>query len=1570
MSIEQPNVSSDGFSPVVSKRNKKNNKTAFEICSPDNKIQVPGEDKKKFTSPPLQNYGSPPSRSNNAKAKLPRNQLKNETSRSSPIHYEMLHAVGTSKDGLVRLHLNCGRFQIAQFNNALIKIQAQAKLQKPSQQIQFIINSITDKTSQFTFNYHKACNISKYYRATAPDGLCWIRSAIQLMNRKETMKRIPYDFDINTLSERETFLTQLTAVLEFIDTNQIPGRHLHENISGLIKTILRQEKENNGFKFQHANWGSMRDILHLFLSNNEHSPFNSSTNASYFAAEFLAYGYDIPHPDNTLQWIALVFNSHILEEYTESHFFDDLLSAVSTPNYAVQKGDHFWALPHFDSKKEISDLFEARHSLATFILNFSPKLIRVEVGNLTDDQPSTKQHKSPIKATEETILKDVAGLKNLLKSGVKSPSKPIITNNIANNCNDKLENSINVSKSLLLPPETDNVKTVCLTISNDFAITWNNIYGDSGDEPNNILLTQKPLLEVINPVLDDVNSVFDAPPPQNITENLISTVITDAIHIKIEPLPEDQPNAGIKDFWGSNIKQLDTPLVELDIGFVNYITMLPGSDKIINKKNSKRVSTVLEQYVSKGNASITDSPDDATLWYTKFLLLPTILFLRTSEKGLSAKKSFEKRLQLLEKNDWSSFTLRYIKDSCRKFNNHGEKRKMRYQFINNSGFSPMEKQVLSLLATGSIAKAFKVFHQSKCAPYNENTKTILQNLHPGRKQENEFDTDLISKFAETQYNNTQKFTFTPEKVKQIIGEYKSNVAHGPSKWRAEHLKILTSSNTDDKSAELLTSLTTFFEIMANGQLPQGVSWFFGNAICMALLKKPDDDSAIRPIAMGDIFRKICGALILDSIKPDVDKFFADIQYGVGCRNGVEKIIHSINISRDKDPQKDIVLFDFKNAFNEIIRKKAFEEMTTHFPQLLGYYKNFYMVPSRVFYNNFTDYDYLMSEEGSQQGDPLGPLIFALGAHPLFKALSEKVGSDGFVKTYIDDCTSVASTDKSIEIINYIREHGPEYGIFLNYDKTKIYLGSHINSDIDLKSTVEKYSDCLGGVDPEVIKKMFVTDGVTVLGSPIGNKGYVHRSLNDLTAKIQEQADIITEFKDAQSQHLFFHYILKNKINHILRTVRPEYTESFFLKYVDIMKDTFCSIMQIKISGMTDNMWEQCNLPIASGGFGINCFDKSPVIAFTASAFACIKDLNRTFPFLAMDWSSGPAINWITQVKEAKGLAFYAVDESAFDMNIEHFMFDVHTLPPSQHKINLQWQTHQKAIFMEKVFHKLPSTKQSILRSTQRSESGAFLTALPKDELTRMNSEQFRVACRSRLCAPHPFIKPHDRCQFCHEYPTIGTTGEHFLTCKFGNQNHEKHNAIRDTIIKLCGSVGIATVKEPTGLFSDTDSQIRPDILVYHPNLDSKECNDNRDILLDISITNPCVKSNIALKSHEVQLASANHTFNIKNKKYKGHAVANDYNFIPMILESSGAWHPSFMSFFNAVVRKDSETRQIPFSVLSTYWTQRISCILQKGQAQQIIERHRENVMARTKVMVGAKKDNSTMDPDFFDYRIH
>ena len=88
------------------------------------------------------------------------------------------------------------------------------------------------------------------------------------------------------------------------------------------------------------------------------------------------------------------------------------------------------------------------------------------------------------------------------------------------------------------------------------------------------------------------------------------------------------------------------------------------------------------------------------------------------------------------------------------------------------------------------------------------------------------------------------------------------------------------------------------------------------------------------------------------------------------------------------------------------------------------------------------------------------------------------------KSYIDDCTSVSTTDINIDIIKYIREHGPEYGIFLNLEKTKILLGTHENLEQNLINK-KKYEECLNDIDAKIVENMFVEDGLVVLGSPIG-----------------------------------------------------------------------------------------------------------------------------------------------------------------------------------------------------------------------------------------------------------------------------------------------------------------------------------------------------------------------------------------------------------------------------------------------------------------------------------------------------
>ena len=63
--------------------------------------------------------------------------------------------------------------------------------------------------------------------------------------------------------------------------------------------------------------------------------------------------------------------------------------------------------------------------------------------------------------------------------------------------------------------------------------------------------------------------------------------------------------------------------------------------------------------------------------------------------------------------------------------------------------------------------------------------------------------------------------------------------------------------------------------------------------------------------------------------------------------------------------------DFKNAFNSIRRDVILEEIKEEFPELLPFAASTLSEPTDLSFGEFK----ILSEEGAQQGDPLGPAYF-------------------------------------------------------------------------------------------------------------------------------------------------------------------------------------------------------------------------------------------------------------------------------------------------------------------------------------------------------------------------------------------------------------------------------------------------------------------------------------------------------------------------------------------------------------------------------------------------------------------
>eukprot|EP00660_Eupelagonema_oceanica_P019806 gene19806-biopygen19481 len=102
------------------------------------------------------------------------------------------------------------------------------------------------------------------------------------------------------------------------------------------------------------------------------------------------------------------------------------------------------------------------------------------------------------------------------------------------------------------------------------------------------------------------------------------------------------------------------------------------------------------------------------------------------------------------------------------------------------------------------------------------------------------------------------------------------------------------------------------------------------------------------------------------------------------------------------PGKVLLKLDFRNAFNTIDRSIVLKAVRERLPTISPWVEFCYADPSRLFFDGAV----LFSEEGVQQGDPLGPLLFALALQPLVRKLAARgvagAGSLDLVEFYLDD----------------------------------------------------------------------------------------------------------------------------------------------------------------------------------------------------------------------------------------------------------------------------------------------------------------------------------------------------------------------------------------------------------------------------------------------------------------------------------------------------------------------------------------------------------------------------------------
>ena len=190
--------------------------------------------------------------------------------------------------------------------------------------------------------------------------------------------------------------------------------------------------------------------------------------------------------------------------------------------------------------------------------------------------------------------------------------------------------------------------------------------------------------------------------------------------------------------------------------------------------------------------------------------------------------------------------------------------------------------------------------------------------------------------------------------------------------------------------------------MARGELPPSIVDVIRVGRLTALRKS---NGGVRGIVAGEVIRRLVARTIAQQLGPAVEAATSPFQFALSTKSGCECVAHCIQALCETDEQLTLTSVDGVSAFDLISRRAMLAglEGVTGGASVLPFVHFFYGRPSTYLWEDDCGIVHRIPQgEGGEQGDPLMPLLFAVGQHPALVATQERLGANEWIFAYLDD----------------------------------------------------------------------------------------------------------------------------------------------------------------------------------------------------------------------------------------------------------------------------------------------------------------------------------------------------------------------------------------------------------------------------------------------------------------------------------------------------------------------------------------------------------------------------------------
>ena len=184
--------------------------------------------------------------------------------------------------------------------------------------------------------------------------------------------------------------------------------------------------------------------------------------------------------------------------------------------------------------------------------------------------------------------------------------------------------------------------------------------------------------------------------------------------------------------------------------------------------------------------------------------------------------------------------------------------------------------------------------------------------------------------------------------------------------------------------------------------------------------------------------------------------------------------------------------DASNAFNSVSRDAIKQQLQQLFPEILPFFDLCYETVGqlRIFRADLNCFQFLRSAEGTQQGDPLGPFLFALAIQPILSSVAANHPAT-IISAFVDDITLIGNIKQVAPAVADLQRQLRGIGLETNAAKCLLYSKS---DNAELRTAIASHNIAL---------PKFSNTGFRSLGSPVGHEVFETSQCNN------DATDIVT-----------------------------------------------------------------------------------------------------------------------------------------------------------------------------------------------------------------------------------------------------------------------------------------------------------------------------------------------------------------------------------------------------------------------------------------------------------------------------